>query len=76
MNLRAILDLGLLDIRPEHLIPDDPNVSVADASSDMLIINFDDQKNQYKVGDMISFHVKYMGALSLLSSDYIEKQVI
>lgn len=74
-SYRAILDIGLLDISPEFLIPDDPHLEVISASSDMLIIDLGKTKRSYKVGKFISFKLKYMGALRLMNSRYIEKVV-
>ena len=73
---RAILDLGLLDISTDYLIPEDKDFEFVGASSDMLVIDIDDNDQGYKVGDLIPFDLKYMGALSLLNSAYIEKKVI
>ncbi|MEX0994773.1 MAG: alanine racemase, partial [Balneolaceae bacterium] len=72
---RAILDIGYLDVQPDYLIPADPDFKITDASSDMLILDVGDNPNDYKVGDLVRFKLKYMGALSLMSSDYIEKKV-
>ncbi|MGB0176293.1 MAG: alanine/ornithine racemase family PLP-dependent enzyme, partial [Owenweeksia sp.] len=73
---RAILDLGLLDISTNYLIPEDKGFEFVGASSDMLVIDIDDNDQGYKVGDLVPFDLKYMGALSLLNSAYIEKKVI
>lgn len=75
-SFRAILDVGLLDIDPKYLILDDPEMVILGASSDMLIVNLGENKNGYKVGDSLVFNLKYMGALSLLNSNYIEKAVV
>lgn len=75
-SYRAILDLGLLDISPAYLIPEDENVSITEASSDMLIVDLGKKTSDYKVGDLVSFKLKYMGALTLLSSSYIDKKVV
>ena len=75
-SYRAILDIGLLDVSEEFLIPDDPSIELSGASSDMLIADLGDSSGKYKVGDMVSFKMKYMGALSLFNSDYIEKRVV
>ncbi|TVR80326.1 MAG: alanine/ornithine racemase family PLP-dependent enzyme [Saprospirales bacterium] len=74
-SYRAIIDIGLLDISPNYLIPDDPELEIVNASSDMLILNLGESAGSYKVGDLISFKLKYMGALGLLNSYYIEKVV-
>lgn len=73
---RAILDIGLLDINPEYLIPSDERMKFVGASSDMLIYDIGKNKDNYKVGDLVTFKLKYMGALGLLNSYYIEKQVV
>ena len=74
-SLRAILDVGLLDMQPQYIEPDDENITMIDASSDMLVVDISNSDNKYKIGDLISFKIKYMGALYLLNSDYIEKIV-
>lgn len=73
--LRGILDLGLLDISTEFLIPCDKGISISGASSDMLIVDFENADKDYQVGDLVEFNLKYMGALGLLNSNYIEKRV-
>lgn len=72
---RAIIDIGVLDIQPDYLIPVNDEIKILDASSDMLILDVGTNEKGYKVGDMIRFKLKYMGALGLMSSDYIEKRV-
>lgn len=74
-SYRAILDIGYLDINPDHLINIHDDVKIADASSDMLILDVGDNKNNYEVGDFIRFRMKYMGALGIMNSDYIDKIV-
>lgn len=74
-SLRAILDIGLLDMQLHYLIPDDTNIQLIDASSDMTVIDISNTTQKYQVGDLVSFHLKYMGALQLLNSDYIQKKV-
>jgi predicted amino acid racemase len=74
-SYRAILDLGLLDVQPEYLMPEDHTLEVTGASSDMLVLDLGENQKNYKVGDIIPFNLKYMGALGLLNSDYIEKLI-
>lgn len=75
-SYRAIIDIGLLDISPEYLIPDDKKIEISGASSDMLVIDLGRTRRNYKVGDLVSFKLRYMGALSILNSTYIEKKII
>lgn len=74
-SLRAILDIGLLDMQPQYLQLEDENIKIVDASSDMLVIDITDSKKQYDVGSLVSFKMSYMGALYLMNSNYIEKKV-
>ena len=73
-SYRAIVDIGLLDIDPKYLISS-YDFEIVGSSSDMMVINLGENIKQYKVGDLLSFHLKYMGALQILNSNYIEKRV-
>ncbi|MCB9363038.1 MAG: alanine/ornithine racemase family PLP-dependent enzyme [Flavobacteriales bacterium] len=75
-SYRAIIDIGLLDISPDFLMPVDTKITVIGASSDMIILDFGKSTKKYKVGDLIPFNLKYMGALGLFNSDYIEKRLV
>lgn len=76
-SCRAIIDVGVLDIsNPDFLIPEDPEIQIIGASSDMLILDLGKNSDQYHVGDLVRFKLKYMGALRLFNSYYIEKQVV
>jgi predicted amino acid racemase len=74
-SLRAILDIGLLDMQPQYLEAEDSGITIVDASSDMLVIDISNAEKKYKIGDLVSFKIRYMGALYLLNSDYIEKTI-
>jgi predicted amino acid racemase len=73
---RAILDLGLLDIEIKNIFPVDKSQDFAGASSDMIVLDLGHNRRKYKVGDFISFKLNYMGVLSILNSNYIEKKVV
>ncbi|GAA4427582.1 ornithine racemase Orr [Pontibacter saemangeumensis] len=73
---RAILDVGLLDINPKFLIPKEGQLSVIGASSDMLVVELGENNENYRLGDTLCFKLRYMGALSLLNSRYINKEVV
>lgn len=75
-TIRAILDLGLLDIGVDFLSPEDKNIEIVGASSDMMVVDLGDTNKEYQVGDILSFDLKYMGALRLLNSDYIDKLLV
>lgn len=75
-SYRAIIDLGVLDVSNyEGLIPKDEHVQITGASSDMIVLDLGNSDWDYKVGDTVHFKIKYMEALRLFSSDYIEKVI-
>lgn len=74
-HYRAIVDIGLLDVETEYLTPEDDQITIVEASSDMLVLDLGDTDQNFKVGDLISFYMPYMGVLRLMNSNYIEKQV-
>ena len=75
--VRALLDIGILDVSDiDFLIPEDPNIELVAGSSDMLVLDINDAQKNYKIGDFVTFKMKYMGALRMMSSDYIEKRLI
>lgn len=74
---RGILDIGLLDIsNTEFLIPVDKEITFIGASSDMLVVDLSQTTKKYKVGDLVRFKMKYMGALRVMNSEYIEKKLV
>lgn len=72
---RAIIDLGLLDVEEKHITPVQEGIHFAGASSDMIVVDLQDNPHGYKVGDMLEFTVNYMGLLRILNSRYIEKKI-
>ena len=49
-SLRAILDIGLLDMQPQYIDADDTDITIVDASSDMLVIDiYQSQKRTTKL---------------------------
>jgi predicted amino acid racemase len=75
-SIRAILDIGLLDIDPKNIFPVHRSLKMIGASSDMIVLDLGKNRKRYKVGDLVGFRLNYMGILSVLSSDYIDKKVI
>ena len=72
---RAILDIGLLDIDTKHMNPTDKKIKLGGASSDMIVVDLGPYKPKYKVGDLISFSLSYMGVLGIMNSKYIDKRI-
>lgn len=74
-SYRAIIDLGLLDVEIDHLELIDKGLKIIGASSDMIVIDLEQNKKKYKVGDLVEFKLDYMGILRIMNSKYIEKKV-
>lgn len=74
-TVRAIIDIGLLDVEIKHLEFVDKNIEIVGASSDVIVINLGDNEKDYKVGDVIEFKLDYMGTLRIINSRYIDKRI-
>ena len=74
-TFRAIIDIGLLDVNLDYLLPEDSEIRIIEASSDMLVLDLGNNAKGYKTGDLISFSLRYMGVLGLMNSRYIDKVV-
>jgi len=72
---RALLDLGWLDLQPEFLTPLDDAVEIVDLSSDITVVDVSRRAPRIHVGDRLRFRLRYMGALKLLNSTYVDKVV-
>ncbi|MFQ5448081.1 MAG: alanine racemase, partial [Saprospiraceae bacterium] len=70
-SIRAILDVGVLDVKPEDITPLQKGVKIVGGSSDMIIVDVGDNINNIKLGDTLSFKPNYTGVLSLMNSRYI-----
>lgn len=75
LSYRAIIDLGLLDIESDHLIPVNENIELVGESSDMIVVDLGENENGLKVGDLLEFEMTYMGTLRVMHSDYVEKKI-
>jgi predicted amino acid racemase len=75
-SFRAIIDIGLLDINPDYLIPYDNNFELTGASSDMLVFDIGKNESNLNAGDTVKFKLTYMGALGVLNSFYVEKLLV
>lgn len=75
VGLRAIVDIGLLDVEDRYLSPVSKGLEIIGASSDMMVIDLKDNKKNLQVGDFIGFKMDYMGILRIMNSDYIEKRL-
>lgn len=73
---RAIISIGKQDIYPDRIIPTDKDILIIGASSDHLILDVTDSKTEYKVGDVVSFYLKYPAILQSFTSEYVLKEFL
>jgi ornithine racemase len=74
-SYRALVDIGLLDVDSKHIKPIDKKCEIVGGSSDMFVLDLNDNPNNYKIGDLLEFKMDYMGVLRVLNSKYIEKRI-
>lgn len=70
---RAILALGKQDVDPENIRPRDKDLAILGASSDHLIVDLSHARREYRVGDIMEFHLAYGGMLHAMTSPYVDK---
>lgn len=73
---RAILALGRQDVDPDGLFPIDSKIEVLGSSSDHTILDVTNSSVDYKVGDIVEFHMDYGCLLRACTSEYVEKIVV
>jgi len=73
---RALLDAGWLDLEPHLLTPKEAGIEVVGVSSDMTVLDVARRTAPTRVGERLRFAVDYMGALKLLHSPYVDKEVV
>ncbi|MCR5610782.1 MAG: alanine/ornithine racemase family PLP-dependent enzyme [Clostridiales bacterium] len=76
MMKRAILAIGRQDVSVDGLTPLDKDIEIIGASSDHLIINLNEAKKEYKVGDVVRFVPDYGALLHLFTSKYVDRTYI
>ncbi|OIQ16272.1 MAG: amino-acid racemase [Flavobacterium sp. MedPE-SWcel] len=75
-TMRAIIDIGLLDIDMKHLDTKDTSIKYVGATSDMVVLDLGENSKKYKVGSLIEFTMDYMGIVRIMNSKYIEKRIV
>ena len=70
---RAILAIGKQDMYINSLIPLKEGIKILGASSDHLIIDITDFKEELKIGAEVGFRLNYPALLSATTSKYVKK---
>lgn len=73
---RAICDVGRQDLEFDQLICEDDAISVIGGSSDHLVLDIEDSKTEYRLGDMLTFDLTYAGVVRAMSSDYLKRHYL
>lgn len=75
MRKRAIVAIGRQDVNYRDIMPINKNVHILGGSSDHLILDLTESIEEYNVGDIVKFKLNYGGLLSLMTSEYVNKQI-
>ncbi|MFA9422045.1 MAG: alanine racemase [Sedimentibacter sp.] len=74
---RAIVALGNQDVGDSSkLVPKDKYINILGASSDHTILDIQDCKKNYKLGDVVEFNVLYQAMLFASLSEYVHKKLL
>lgn len=74
-SVRALIDLGVLDVEEGQLEFHDPEITIAGSSSDVMVVDLGKNKKNYKVGDYLKLNLGYLAILRIMNSRYIEKKI-
>ena len=74
--IRGIIAIGKQDADMSGLVPLDDHIEMIGRSSDHMILDLTNSSQDYRVGDIMRFKLKYPGILSVMTSKYVEKSYI
>lgn len=73
---RALLAMGAFDFGDhEKLVPRDEGVRILGASSDHMIVDIQESEMQYKLGDAVSFGLRYQAMLFATNNGHVKKSI-
>jgi len=80
-TVKAILDVGMLDVDKDDIKPLDEDIHFVGITSDMMVVDVGknrtaDGLKKYRVGDRIRFRTNYMAVARLLNSKFIDKRFL
>lgn len=80
-SVKAILDVGMLDVDSNDIEALDKEVRFVGITSDMMVVDIgrnrtEEGKKKYSVGDRIRFRTNYMAVARLLNSKFIDKRFL
>lgn len=80
-TVKAILDVGMLDVDKDDIEALDKEVHFVGITSDMMVVDIGknltvEGKTKYRVGDRVRFKTNYMAVARLLNSKFIDKRFL
>ncbi|MBZ0200413.1 MAG: alanine racemase [Ignavibacteriaceae bacterium] len=73
---RCIVDIGMLDVDVNDLIPKDDKLTFVGTTSDMTVYDVGDSSLPYSTNNQLHFRPSYMGVARLMNSRYITKHLV
>jgi predicted amino acid racemase len=72
----ALVNIGTVDTDPHGLTPVDPRLRVLGASSDYLVVDVSEARNDVRVGDRVSFVPGYGAMARAACSPYVDVRCV
>ena len=74
-SIRALIDIGLLDVDIKYLNPIDDHIKIEAATSDIIVLKQKKNEHNYAVGSIVTLQLDYMGIVRIMNSRYIDKVI-
>lgn len=75
IRTRALLDFGVVDTDPASLRVTVPGLTMITSNSDYTVVDTTDCAHSYRVGDTISFGLKYKSMLQCFTNGLLQKEI-
>ena len=73
-RLKAVCALGRQDFDAETTVTCDPGIIMLGASSDHLMLDVTDSRENYRVGDTVKLQLGYFSTMRAFTSDYVTRR--
>lgn len=73
---KGIIAIGRQDIYHDTITPKDKRIKILGASSDHLVLDLTETKDEYDVGSIVDFELDYTSLLKAFTSVYVKKEYI
>jgi predicted amino acid racemase len=76
MEYKAVLDFGVVDVDINNINPKNQGAQFVGTTSDLTVYSLGEKPKKYKTGKYMRFSPDYMAVARLMSSKFIEKEVL